>query len=387
MAKQLRNPKHSEPDEIDGHECADLPSDPEKAMPEESEAGPDQVGNDTNAAVPEAPTAQENATAESETEAAPASEKSRAGRIEIQPGTVLKERFLLLKEIGKGGLSIVYKARDMVAAKAGLADPNVAIKIIRAAPDVDPDVIALMHREARRLRDLVHPNIVRVFDMDREGDIHFMVMELLEGQPLSKVLRNAPDHRLQSAQLHRLIEDLSGALTYAHNNGIIHADLKPGNVFVQKTGVAKLIDFNIAYPIARPLKTREEDTIVILARFGAVTPAYASPQRLKGAEPCEPDDVFSLAVITYLALTGSRPFGKKNALEAREEGLVAAQPADLSRLRWRALRQGLSLSDSGRTQTAALFAQSFCRPNPVSVLRDFIHRLITGQPYQPSAGK
>lgn len=387
MAKQLRDPKPSEPDEMDGHAKTDGPPNPAKAAPEPSVAGQDPVDSKTDAGVTDEQASQENAADEPATKAAPASENPKPVRVEVQPGTVLKERFLLLKEIGKGGLSIVYKARDMVAAKAGLADPNVAVKIIRAAPDVDPDVIALMHREARRLRDLVHPNIVRVYDMDREGDIHFMVMELLEGQALSKILRNAPDHKLQPAQLRRLIEDLSGALTYAHKSGIIHADLKPGNVFVQKNGVAKLIDFNIAYPIARPLKTREEDTIVILARFGAVTPAYASPQRLKGAEPCEPDDVFSLAVITYLALTGSRPFGKKNALEAREEGVVAARPEDLSPLRWRALRHGLSLSDSGRTQTAALFAQSYCRPNPFSVLRAFIHRVITGQPYQPSAGK
>jgi len=296
----------------------------------------------------------------------------------VKAGTVLKDRFLLLKEIGKGGLSTVYKARDLVAAKAGLADANVAIKIMRAAPGTDPDVIALMHREARRLRSLIHPNIVRVYDMDREGDVHFMVMELLEGRPLSKVLRETPEHRLPPARLYRLVSDLSAALSHAHENGIIHADLKPGNVFVQNDGNAKLIDFNIAYPIARPVKTREEDTVVILARFGAVTPAYASPQRLKGAEPCEADDVFSLAVISYLALCGKRPYGKKNALEARDEGLAAERPQAISWLRWHALRAGLSLQDSGRTPTVRQFADGFCRPSLLSSARQYIHRLAAG---------
>jgi serine/threonine protein kinase len=290
----------------------------------------------------------------------------------VGPGTVLKERFLLLKEIGKGGLSTVYKARDLVAAKAGLADPNVAIKVMRAAPNVDPDVIALMHREARRLRDLVHPNIVRVYDMDRQDDIHFMVMELLEGQTLSQLLRKASGQCLPPAQLARLVRDLSAALSYAHACGIIHADLKPGNVFVKNNGEAKLIDFNIAYPIARPIKTREEDTVVILARFGAVTPAYASPQRLKGAEPCEADDVFSLSVITYLALCGQRPYGKANAIEAEKEGLKAARPDGLSWMRWRALRAGLSLDDDGRTASARRFAEGFCSPSPVTLARHML---------------
>jgi len=299
--------------------------------------------------------------------------------IGIKAGTVLKDRFLLLKEIGKGGLSTVYKARDLVAAKAGLADPNVAIKIIRAAPKVDPDVIALMHREARRLRDLVHPNIVRVYDMDRQGDIHFMVMELLEGQTLSQLLRGSPGQRLQAAQLSRLIKDLSCALKHAHAHGIIHADLKPGNVFVLNNGVAKLIDFNIAYPIARPVKTREEDTVVILARFGAVTPAYASPQRMAGAEPCEADDVFSLSVIAYLASSGARPFGKKNALEAEKEGLHAHRPSELSWMRWRALRAGLSLDDFSRTASAQRFAEGFCAPSLLTLARHMLGEFVNAE--------
>ncbi|MES0884475.1 serine/threonine-protein kinase [Roseibium sp. SCP14] len=310
------------------------------------------------------------------------------GSLKIRPGTILKDRFLLLREIGKGGLSVVYKARDMVAAKAGLADPDVAIKIIRADARVDPDIVSLMHREARRLRDLVHPNIVRVYDMDRQDDIHFMVMELLEGKTLSQLLREAPDNSLQRSQLNRLIEDLAAAIAYAHKNGIIHADLKPGNVFIQNSGSAKLIDFNIAHPIARPFKTREEDTIVILARLGAVTPAYASPQRLNGAEPCEADDVFSLAVIAYLALCGKRPFGKKNAQDAIDQGLTLERPKHLSSLRWKALSAGLALDDADRTPTIHQFAQGFCKPNIFASARASLKKLIIGDPHQPpAAGK
>jgi len=277
----------------------------------------------------------------------------------IKPGSILKGRFELLAEIGRGGLSHVYQARDLVAANAGLADAMVALKIILADRGSDPDLIALMHREARRLRDLVHPNIVRVYDMDVEGKAHFMVMEYLEGQSLSKALRRMEGGRLQTEQVLRLVNDLAAALTFAHSQGIVHADLKPGNVFIERTGRAKLIDFNIAYPVARPARQGEEDTVQILGRLGAVTPLYASPQRLAGAEPCEGDDVYSLAVLTYVALTGTRPFGKKTSEEAVEQKLAPVQPEGLPRGRWNALRRGLSLDDSERTPSAERFAAEF----------------------------
>jgi serine/threonine protein kinase len=277
----------------------------------------------------------------------------------IAPGAILRGRFELIAEVARGGLSHVYQARDLVAADAGFANPVVALKIVVADTGSDPDLIALMHREARRLRDLVHPNIVRVYDMDTEGKAHFMVMEYLEGQSLAKALRRAEGHKLDPSQVARLVTDIAAALSFAHSKGIVHADLKPGNVFVERSGRAKLIDFNIAYPVARPAKEGEEDTVQILGRLGAVTPLYASPQRLAGAEPSEGDDVYSLAVLTYVSLTGERPFGDRNAREAVEQGLVPAPPEGLARSRWNALRKGLALDDAQRTASAERFAAEF----------------------------
>src|SRR5262249_39696630 len=138
-------------------------------------------------------------------------------------------------------------------------------------------------------------------------------------------------HRLTLPQVERIVADVAGALAFAHANNVIHADLKPGNVFVERSGRVKLIDFNIAYPVARVARIGEEDTTQILGRFGAVTPIYASPQRLAGAEPSEGDDVYSLAVLIHLMLTGEKPFGALNALEAEEKGLVAPAPGGLSK--------------------------------------------------------
>jgi len=276
------------------------------------------------------------------------------------PGWVLKSRFLLLKEIGKGGQSRVFKALDLVAWKAGLSTGTVAIKLMVADDEeVEPDFIALMHREARRLRELVHPNIVRVYDMDRVGPIHFMVMEHLQGRTLASILREAPERKLDLPKVRRLVSEIGAALAFSHSQGIVHSDLKPGNIFVQDNGMIKLIDFNIACPIARSIRQHEEDTLRILIRVGAITPQYASPQRLQGEEPCEADDVFSFSLLIYLALAGLRPFGPKNALEAMQASAQPKPIADLPKEQWDVLVRGLSFSDADRLSSITDFVDGF----------------------------
>jgi len=292
----------------------------------------------------------------------------------VDPVRLLRGRFQLTEEIGRGGLSRVFKARDMVAVHAGLADPYVALKVVIAGKDTNSDVIALMHREARRLRDLVHPNIVRVYDMDVERRLYFMVMEYLQGQSLSRMLREAQGHRLALPVIDRLVSKIGGALEFAHDRGVIHADLKPGNVFLETSGGIKLIDFNIAYPLARPLKTREEDTVQILGRLGALTPAYASPQRLAGAEPSTGDDVFSLGIITYLSLTGNRPYGQSDARTAAKTGQPPGRPEGLSNRRWRALSRAISLDDNTRTPSAAQFSRDFTS-GPLAIFQGWLPSL------------
>lgn len=272
---------------------------------------------------------------------------------------LMRNRFQIVAEVGRGGTSRVFKAIDLVAQNAGLSDPEVALKIIPVWEGIDPDLISLMHREARRLRELVHPNIIRVYDMDVDGIFHFMIMEYLEGQSLARVLREANGAALSLAQVNRLVSDLAGALEFAHASNIIHADLKPGNIFIERTGRVKLIDFNIAWPVARRTRVAEEDTVEILGRLGALTPIYASPQRLAHAEPCVGDDVFSLGVIVYIALTGKRPFGEHDAREAVEKGIVPEQPEGLSARRWRALQKAMAFDDQDRTPSVARFAREF----------------------------
>lgn len=290
----------------------------------------------------------------------------------VEPGAIIRGRYLLGQEIGRGGLTVVHEATDLVAADADLADSAVALKIVEADRKTDPDTLKLLHREGRRLRELVHANIVRVHDMDSQGRVHFMVMERLEGRSLARVLREAKGNRLSRAQVDRLVADIASALALAHGRGVVHADLKPGNIFIETTGRLKLIDFNIAYPVARAPKTDEEDTLAILGRLGAVTPRYASPQRLAGADPCPADDVFSLAIVTYIALAGRHPFAEKTPAEAAREGLVPEPPEGLDPAYWDALRRAMAFDDAHRTGSVEAFAQDFVRASrPLSVARFF----------------
>jgi serine/threonine protein kinase len=300
-------------------------------------------------------------------EARAASETIRSAD-EMVPGIVLRDRFELLEEIGRGGLSVVFRARDLVAARAGLSDCMVALKTIVADAETDPDIVTLLHREARRLRGLIHPNIVRVYDMDVDGDVHFMIMECLEGRTLNKALCRAEDGRLAHKQVLRLVADVSAGLVEAHRHGIVHADLKPANVFIGRDGNTKLIDFNIAHPVARAVGQGEEDTMQILGRLGAFTPRYASPQRLAEAEPCEADDVYSLAVLICVCLSGNHPFGGCDAVEAAEQNLQPVLPSSLSWARQRALKQALAFDDRDRTPTIHRFARSFASTGVRNIL-------------------
>ncbi|GAA0783470.1 serine/threonine protein kinase [Roseibium denhamense] len=277
----------------------------------------------------------------------------------LQPGQVLKDRYLLIKEIGVGGQSKVYKARDLVAYRAGLDNVDVALKLIWDNTDVQKDFVSLVHREARRLRDLAHPNIVRVYDMDQTGALHFMVMELLSGNPLSKVLKQKDQRQLEMQHVQRIVHDVGSALAYSHSKGIVHSDLKPGNIFINDDGSITLIDFNISAPIAPHMREKEESTLKILVRLGAVTPAYASPQQLQGADTCEADDVFSFALLIYLCLAGHRPFGPKNALEAMEAGVRPKRIEHVSSAQWKVLSQALAFEDEERTASIAEFVAGF----------------------------
>jgi serine/threonine protein kinase len=276
----------------------------------------------------------------------------------LAPGSVLRGRFELLEAIGRGSMSTVYRALDRIRVLARASQPEVAVKVIAARGDLEAETIELVHREARYLHDLVHPNIVRGFDSDCDGPHHFVVLELLQGCTLTKTLKESRNRRLSTHMVTRIVSEAAAGLAYAHARGIVHGDMKPSNVFLTLDGDVKLLDFGAARTIdqsaADSMSTRAVHDVC------AMTPLYASLETIQGEPACESDDVFSLAVLAYVMLTGSHPFDGKNALEAGENQIwPRTKPASLSASRWRALQRALALKRCDRTASVATFAQGF----------------------------
>ena len=286
--------------------------------------------------------------------------EENAGRPPLGPGSVLRGRFELVEAIGQGSMSVVYRAIDRIRVLARASDPEVAVKVMTAEGDFATDIIELAHREARYLYDLSHPNIVRVFDSDHDGVHHFVVLELLRGQTLTKVLRASPDRRLPIPIAVRIVTEAAAALKHAHARGIVHGDLKPGNVFMTSDGDVKILDFGAARLMAHGKAT--EDDIRSAGLISALTPIYASLEMIAGEAPAESDDVFSLAVLAYVMISGRHPFDGRTAEEALAASLPPpSQPLTLSRSRWRALQRGLAIKRRDRTAMICAFAESFAR--------------------------
>ena len=141
--------------------------------------------------------------------------------------------------------------------------------------------MALLHREMRHLQDLVHPNIVRVFDCDRDGDTVFMTMEFLAGTTLTRKVRAPGFAGVDATEALPIIRSIAAALEFAHAKRVVHGDLTPGNVMLATSGVVKVIDFGIARIIADPVKTFMGRASARADAVTGVTPAYASPQMIE----------------------------------------------------------------------------------------------------------
>ncbi len=285
-------------------------------------------------------------------------------RLRPQPlpgGHVLRGRYEIMDVIGRGGMSTVYRAVDRLRLRARSPRPTVALKVVNTGTGIDADAVELMHREARRMQDLVHPNIVRIYDWDTDGEHDFIVMEHLEGRTLGAILKETPDQPLAMSQVATIVRAVGAGLAFAHANDVVHADLKPGNVFLTSDGRIKLLDFGNARRVEASYADSDNPTVAYHGRIGALTPAYASPEMLGQLPPTPTDDVYSLAVLTYLVASGRHPFDRATAREAIEKGLRPERPKGIGTRRWKALRAGLALERAERTPTADQFVREFLR--------------------------
>ncbi|HEX7961336.1 MAG TPA: serine/threonine-protein kinase, partial [Terriglobales bacterium] len=200
-------------------------------------------------------------------------------------------KYDVIDVLGEGGMGIVYRAVDNRIGRL------VAIKMMTGGYADNPDLLKRFYREAQSAGSLQHPNIVIIYDLGEEAGNPYMVMEYMPGEPLDKII----DIRRPMSIVDRLgiIIQVSSALNYAHQHGIVHRDIKPGNVMVMPDGSVKILDFGIA---------RVQDKSMTKTGQIIGTINYMSPEQLKGQVVDGRSDIFSAGVVLYELLSGSLPF-------------------------------------------------------------------------------
>jgi serine/threonine protein kinase len=270
---------------------------------------------------------------------------------------VLKERFILEKVLGVGGMGVVYKAKDRHKVEAHDRDPYVAIKVLSEEFKAHPESFIALQRESRKGQRIAHPNVVKVYDFDRDGDIVFMTMEYLEGKPLDQLIKQYSTTGLPRNDVWAILDGICPALIQAHNENIVHSDFKPGNIFITNEGKAKIFDFGIARAVAgidRAGSTNDK-TVFDAGTLGALTPAYASREMLRGKKPDVRDDIYALGCIAYEMLTGEHPFNRMPADEAFNRKLKPKRITDIKKQQWKAIEKALSFRREDRVATVDEF--------------------------------
>ncbi|HUG15607.1 MAG TPA: protein kinase [Thermomicrobiales bacterium] len=206
--------------------------------------------------------------------------------------TVLNERYRLGEVVGEGGMAVVCRGHDL------LLNRPVAIKILRAQYAADEGFLRRFEREAQAAAGFSHPNIVNVYDVGTDGDQHYIVMEYIRGPSLKDLIRRQGPFSVDGAIF--VIGQVASALDYAHQRGLIHRDIKPQNILVDRDGNAKVVDFGIAKGM--------RDVNLTEAGTGMGTVHYVSPEQARG-EPATPEsDLYSTGVVLYEMLTKELPF-------------------------------------------------------------------------------
>jgi len=214
---------------------------------------------------------------------------------------LVNDRYRVERSIGRGGMAEVFLARDI------LLDRLVALKVLFPEYAIDPNFVERFRREAQSAAALTHPNIVAVYDWGKVNATYFIAMEYVEGKTLATLLKErgplSPTHACD------VVSEVAGALSFAHENGVIHRDIKPGNILIGLGGQVKVADFGIA----RALGSNIDEA---LTEIGSVmgTATYLSPEQAQGAQPDPRSDIYSLGVMMYELVAGRPPFTGESAV-------------------------------------------------------------------------
>jgi len=262
----------------------------------------------------------------------------------VEVGRLLRERYEIEECLGTGGKGTVFKALDRYRSSLPPSQRYVAIKVLHECPGNRDEAIETLRRELQSAQALSHPNIVKVYDVDRHGDIDFFTMELLEGELLSEVMRRFRPVPMPRPHAWAIIRQIAAGVEHAHSRKIVHADLKPQNIMIASCGEVRILDFGSSYRLAK-----EAQTEPLWRGSTSATPAYACCELLDGRTPDPRDDLYALACIAYELLTGAHPLQRRRASEARDFGVVPSRPAGLNRRQWQTLAKGLSWHRAGRS--------------------------------------
>jgi serine/threonine protein kinase/Flp pilus assembly protein TadD len=233
----------------------------------------------------------------------------------LAQGTVLAGKYSIIEPIGKGGMGVVYKAEDIRLQR------TVALKFLPEELLEVPDARERFMREARATAALSHPHICVIHEINEEEAEPFIVMEFLDGQSLRQRIAGKPMGLSQALEI--TIQAAEG-LHEAHHKGIIHRDVKPGNIMITEAGQVKIMDFGLAKVLGRSLLTKEATTMG--------TAAYMSPEQVRGESLDQRTDIWSLGVVLYEMLTCELPF-KGDSEHSLMYGIVNKEPRQISRIR------------------------------------------------------
>jgi serine/threonine protein kinase len=290
-------------------------------------------------------------------------------------------KYELLEKIGEGGFGIVYKARDP------LLEREVAIKILRMDIAGAPDFVERFHREARLAASLRHPNIVTVIEVGEQEGRYYLVMEYLEGEVLSELLK--PGQPLPLQQAVQILKPLAEALDYAHGRGLVHRDVKPSNIILSDGGKRPVLtDFGLVKSMTEGGLTTTGVTL------GTVE--YMAPEQITGQEVGPTSDLYALGVIAYQMLTGRVPFTGRTPFEIQmghvqqapppPRTLNPAMPEALAQVLTRALAKKQAFRYQSGAELVAALEQSLPQPTPPpTAVRPVTPPAVVAQPVTPSA--
>ena len=213
--------------------------------------------------------------------------------VDLKPGQVISDRYEIIREVSRGGMAIIYYAKDKTLER------TVALKVLPFELSKSKKAVENLKREARITMGLTHTNIVRLYDFVDQSEIKFLVMEYVDGPTLEDVLDNRGVLKLEDVL--KWLNGICAGLDYAHNKGVLHRDIKPSNIMLHRDEMVKITDFGIARKMHNQMHKLTQTL-----RMG--TPPYMSPEQLMGEYMDLRSDIYSLGILVYECFNGTPPF-------------------------------------------------------------------------------